>query len=192
MDLDLDAVLAELAAGRPVFHSKRDFQHALAWQIQSRHPAAQVRLEPRPRRAVHLDMLVRLGGRWTAVELKYLLSRFNGAVDGEAFDLPNQSAQDISRHDVVKDVVRVETLIGEGYAERGFVIVLTNDATYWRPSARATTIDAAFRIHEGRALEGTLSWAWRVQYPREVSCADSRAASEEVNSWDVIGLENIG
>lgn len=104
-------------------------------------------------------MLVGLGGRRIAVELKYLLSRFDGTVDGEAFDLPNQAAQDISRHDVVKDIVRVETLISGGYAGHGLVVVLTNDATYWRPSARATTIDAAFRIHQGRTLKGTLAWA---------------------------------
>jgi hypothetical protein len=61
--LDLDAVtmLSLLAERRPVFHSERDFQHALAWQIQLAYPEAQIRLEPRPRRSIHLDLLVRRG-----------------------------------------------------------------------------------------------------------------------------------
>ena len=31
---------SELAARRPVFHSERDFRHALAWQIQLNYPRA--------------------------------------------------------------------------------------------------------------------------------------------------------
>ena len=33
--------------------------------------------------------------------------------------------------------------------------------SYWQQALRADTIDAAFRIHEGRVLAGTLSWAAR-------------------------------
>lgn len=32
--------MSELAARRPVFHSERDFQQALAWQIQLNYPQA--------------------------------------------------------------------------------------------------------------------------------------------------------
>lgn len=77
------------------------------------------------------------------------------------FDLPHQSANDISRHDVIKDVTRVEALLADGYADEGYVVVLTNDRSYWQPSSRQDTIDAAFRLHEGRILAGTLAWAPR-------------------------------
>jgi hypothetical protein len=161
--LDLDAVtaLSLLAERRPVFHSERDFQHALAWQIQLAHPEAQIRLEPRPRRGIHLDLLVRRGERRTAIELKYLVAALHASVAGELFDLPHQSANDISRHDVIKDIARVEALLADGYADEGCVVVLTNDRSYWQPSSRPATIDAAFRLHEGRVLPGSLAWAAR-------------------------------
>lgn len=153
--------VAKLSEHRPVFHSERDFQHALAWQIQLANPQARIRLETRPRRGVHLDLLVTLEGVRTAVELKYLLAGLRTSVDGELFDLPHQAANDISRHDVVKDITRVEAVVADGYAEVGSVLVLSNDRSYWQPSLRAGSIDAAFRLHEGRALEGTLAWASR-------------------------------
>jgi hypothetical protein len=77
------------------------------------------------------------------------------------FDLPHLSAHDISRHDVVKDITRVEAILADGYADFGCVLVLSNDRSYWQPPARAGSIDAAFRLHEGRVLAGTLSWAAR-------------------------------
>jgi hypothetical protein len=161
LNVDVAGALSALAVRRPIFHSERDFQHALAWQIQLACPAAQIRLETRPRRGVHLDLLVRLAGTSTAIELKYLLAGLRATVGGELFDLPHQSANDISRHDVVKDITRVEGMLGDGYADHGCVLVLTNDRSYWQPTARADTIDAAFRLHEGRVLEGTMRWADR-------------------------------
>lgn len=60
---------------------------------------------------------------------------------------------------MVKDITRVETMLADGYADHGCVVVLTNDRSYWQPTARADTIDAAFRLYEGRVLEGTVGWA---------------------------------
>jgi hypothetical protein len=161
LDIDIPTVLSALVAQRLVFHSERDFQHALAWQIQLTYPNAQIRLEPRPRRGIHLDMLVHLGQERTAIELKYLVAALHATVGGELFELPSQSAQDISRHDVIKDITRVEALLANGYADHGHVLVLSNDRSYWQQPLRADTIDAAFRIHDGRVLAGTLSWAAR-------------------------------
>lgn len=95
----------------------------------------------------------------TAIELKYLVAGLRTSVAGELFDLPHQSANDISRHDVVKDIVRVETILADGYADHGCVLVLSNDRSYWQPPVRGGSIDAAFRLHEGRVLAGTLVWA---------------------------------
>jgi hypothetical protein len=156
---DVPALMAALATSRPIFHSEADFQHALAWQIQLGHPQAQLRLETRPRRQVHLDLLVRLPDRRVAIELKYLVARFEGTVDGESFDLPGGGAQDTSRHDVVKDIVRVETVLADSYADEGWVIVLSNDSSYSRPGLRPTAIDGEFRLHEGQVLAGPRKWA---------------------------------
>jgi hypothetical protein len=106
--------MTALAEHRPVFHSEADFQHALAWQLQKADPAARIRLELRPRRGMCLDVLVSSDGVRAAIELKYLVRRFQGEVDGEQFDLPDQSAHDIGRYDVIKDVVRTESFVAEG------------------------------------------------------------------------------
>lgn len=158
-DLNLPALMTKLAGRRPVFHSEADFQHALAWEIQARHPTAAIRLETRPTRGIHLDLLVVDGGRRTAIELKYLADRFEGVVLGERFALPRQGAHDISRYDACKDIWRLETMVADGYADSGSAIVLSNDGGYWRPGTKADPIDACFRIYEGRSVEGTLKWA---------------------------------
>jgi hypothetical protein len=159
VNVDVMGALSALAVRRPVFHSERDFQHALAWQIQLASPQAQVRLETRPRRGIHLDLLVMLDGVRTAFELKYLVAGLHAEVGGELYDLPHQSANDISRHDVVKDITRVEAIVADGYADYGCVLALSNDPSYWQPSSRVDSIDTAFRLHEGRVLAGTLNWA---------------------------------
>jgi hypothetical protein len=158
-DLHVPLLMGRLAVRRPVFHSEADFQHALAWQIQIEHPNSAIRLETRPTRGIHLDMLVVDDGRRTAIELKYLADRFEGVVLGEHFALPRQGAHDISRHDACKDIWRIETMIAEGYADTGAAIVLTNDGGYWRQGTKADPIDACVRIHEGRTIDGTLQWA---------------------------------
>jgi hypothetical protein len=163
LGIDLTAALGALAGERPVFHSERDLQHALAWQLQVSYPDAQVRLETRPRRGIHLDMLITAAGKRTAIELKYLVAGLHAVVGEEEFDLPHQSANDISRHDVIKDITRVETLLAAEYADIGHVLVLSNDRSYWQPGLRADTIDAAFRIHEDRVLAGNLAWAVRAE-----------------------------
>lgn len=159
MGIDMVGMLSGLAARRPIFHSEADFQHALAWQIHQAHPDARVRLETRPVRDIRLDLFVCVDDVRVAVELKHLMAGFTGVVDGERFELPSQAAQDISRHDVIKDVVRLERLVVEGHADVGWSVTLTNDAGYWSPSRKLDPIDAAFRLHEGRSLSGTLSWA---------------------------------
>lgn len=149
-----------LAAKRPVFHSEADFQHALAWQIQLDHPDARIRLEtrPLPGRPVYLDMAVAVNGRRIAVELKYLVKAVLADIDGEHFELRPQSAQDVRRYDVIKDVCRLEEIVACGAADAGVMVALTNDPSYWSPG-RVGTVDAAFRLHEGQVLSGELGWA---------------------------------
>ena len=53
---DVEAVLASLAAKRPVFHSEADFQFAFAWESQKRYPGLKVRLETHPEPNVRLDL----------------------------------------------------------------------------------------------------------------------------------------
>jgi hypothetical protein len=161
IELDVAGTLAELAEVRPIFRHERDFQRAVARQVRLRHPQATVGLEAPSRPGNHLDVLIGLRNRRTAIELKYLRTRFRGTVAGESYELAHHAAHNTRRHDVIQDVTRVETLLSAGYADEGYVVVLTNDRNYWLPSARADTNGDAFRIHEGRQFEGTLKWASR-------------------------------
>ena len=157
----LDEILETLARTRPVFHSEADFQHALAWHWKERSPNAVVRLEyrlPFEGERSYADLWVRDAGQTTYVELKYWTRALTVQVDDETFTLANQAAQDISRYDFIKDLCRVERVVGQGLTTRGFVVALTNDPGYWNP-ARPGTVDAAFRLDEDRALAGQLAWA---------------------------------
>lgn len=159
MTQDIHGLVRRLALRRPLFHSEADFQHALAWQWHLEDSDSEIRLETRPERGIRLDLLVLTPQRRTAVELKYLVARFEGTVAGEPYDLPNQGAHDISRHDVCKDLARVEKLLADGYCDDGWVIVLSNDPGYWRPGTKPSPIDEAFRLHEGRIIQGPLAWS---------------------------------
>jgi hypothetical protein len=153
-------VLARLAVHRPVFHSEADFQHALAWELHVEAPDGRVRLEtrPLPGRSVFLDLAAVIDGTRVALELKYLTRPFTATLDGEVFQLRHQAAHDVRRYDVVKDICRLEEVVATGAADIGFAVILTNDPAYGH-AGRTDTSDAAFRIPEGGALDGTLTWA---------------------------------
>lgn len=159
MKLDLRGCIKRLAVERPVFHSEADFQHALAWAIQNRFPAAAVRLELRPNVQIreYMDIWVTFEGERHAIELKYKTRQLGTTVNGEAFSLVNQAAQDLARYDFFKDVERLERLVSSGAASFGWAVFLTNDRGYWM-MGRDLSVDAAFRMQHGRSATGTMAW----------------------------------
>jgi hypothetical protein len=152
----LNDILRELALERPVFHSEADFQHALAWAMQVKFPTAGVRLEV-PIDGFHVDLIVQGGNFREAFELKYKTKGGIYCVGNELFHLKQHSAQDIGRYDFLKDLCRLEGFVTSGAAEQGWALLLTNDPRYWT-LGRTGTVDSAFRIHEGTALEGAVEW----------------------------------
>ena len=52
----------------------------------------------------------------------------------------------------------MESLVDVGRATHGIAILITNSSRFWRPPQRSDVNDAAFRVHEGRRLGGTLKW----------------------------------
>jgi hypothetical protein len=156
---ELEQTMATLADHRPVFHSEADFQHGFAWQLHHARPNARIRLETRPRPGVRLDVLALIDGSRVAFELKYLLRTLNTTIEDEPFELPFQGAQDTRRYDFIKDVGRLEVLLRDDLADRGFSIALTNDPVYWQGGDREDVADAAFRLGEGRTLAGVMDWA---------------------------------
>jgi hypothetical protein len=157
----LRGALARLSKRRPLFHSEADFQHELAWELRQAASVEDIRIE-RPfaeggsRRA--LDLALRLRGEWFGLELKYLSRRLQHVIDGEAFDLANQAAQDIRRYDYWKDVARLEEWTRGGRLQAGAAILLTNDPNFWT-GGRKGVVDEQFRTHDGRSALGSLRWS---------------------------------
>ena len=103
--MDLQFPLSRLKNKRKVFHSEADFQFALAWELQLQYPDASVRLEyPPPNDPTkYVDILLRLGDDVYPIELKYKTKLFSAVVGGEPYYLKNHGAQDIGKHDFVKE-----------------------------------------------------------------------------------------
>lgn len=160
--IDITRVLEELAGKRKVFHSEADFQHALAWEIHQQWLGCSMRLEFKPPHLdnrIYVDIWAANENATLAVELKYKTRKPHADdVDGETFDLLNQSAQDVGRYDFLKDIQRLEQIVSGQNDIVGYAILLTNDRTYWNPPRNNQTVDASFRIHEGRSITGELSW----------------------------------
>lgn len=159
--LDFDSALNSLAHKRPVFHSEADFQYALAWELRLENPNIDIRLEYPPpwlEGRIHLDLWVMEGDTATAVELKYMTQRIDISLGRERFALKGHSAQDSGRYDFVKDIERLERVVAAGRRVIGYAVMLTNDHLYWSLPRRNDTLDADFRIHEGRSLSGSLAW----------------------------------
>lgn len=159
---EIYSILSRLAARRPIFHSEADFQHALAWEFHISNEGAQVRLEKQiaetgsPRE--YLDLLVHIGDQSIAIELKYKTRLLNINHEGEQYSLRNQSAQDIGRHDFIKDIGRLERYVKAHEKSEGIAVLLTNDPSYWTASKKLDSIDVQFRIHEGRILQVGAAW----------------------------------
>ena len=162
--IDMDGLMESLADSRKVFHSEADFQHALAWHIHQAMPESQVRLEVDVMQVEHqrrfLDIWLPLEG--IAIELKYKTRGLELEQDDEPFVLRNQSAQDQGRYDFLLDIQRLELMRSSlEQCKAGYAVLLTNDSSYWKVPTQRDTVDADFRVHEGRAVLGALAWAAR-------------------------------
>jgi len=160
--LEISEVLSSLAKQRPVFHSEADFQHAFAWEIHQRLPSdALVRLElpvQVRQQFLHIDVWVVYQNATLAVELKYKTRRLTVHIGNEQYRLKDQSAQDISRYDFLKDVQRLEQVVAVHPNSIGYAVLLTNDSAYWKKPVNHSTVDADFRLCDGRVVEGVLAW----------------------------------
>jgi hypothetical protein len=161
MDLFIEDIMKPLSKARPIFHSEADFQHAVAWEIHNRFPQSRIRLEYPPLkigRNVHIDICCIIENLFYPIELKYKTRTLRTNCQGEYFKLLSQSAQDIGRYDFAKDLERLENII-EVYSDAvGYLVFLSNDSSYWKPSRQSSSIDADFRLHEDRVLTGLLKW----------------------------------
>ncbi len=159
MNGNLLGMIDGLSSLRPIFNMEADFQFALGWEIQKKFPDWSVRFEHKPTNLndrIFVDLWIK-GDQTYAIELKYKTRKLDVNVKGESFNLLDQSAQDIGRYDFLKDVERLENIVSAHDNVKGYAIILTNDSSYWK-SPTFETIDAKFRIHDGRVVNGELTW----------------------------------
>ncbi|MFC5379314.1 DUF7669 domain-containing protein [Aquipuribacter nitratireducens] len=83
------------------------------------------------------------------------------------------------RHDVVKDVGRLERWVSAAEDRDGAVVVVTNDSYLWRiASHERGGIDTDFRIHEGATLSGRRQWG---------PCAGATTTAKREAPIDLVG-----
>jgi len=154
-----------LAQERPIFHSERDFQFWLGWMLREHcglRPMIEVPLRLfAPGAQERVDIVADTAQGKTAIELKYLTRELKMNVGGECYRLSNQSAQDMRRYDVLRDIERLEKCTRHGLAV-GYMLALSNEPLYWRRSrVRRVTNDGEFRLHHGRNISGKMQWGPR-------------------------------
>ena len=158
----IETAMNNLKIKHQIFHSEADFQFSLAWELQKILPDAKIHLEycPLLDDSMHIDIYVLDEGHSHPIELKYKTKELKAPIGSEYYNLKNQFAHDIGRYDFLYDISRIEKMktICDDFAS-GFAIILTNDAAYWSSPCTNHTVDAAFRIHEGRFIAGCLSWS---------------------------------
>lgn len=165
---DIKTAVCSLRNNRTIFHSEADFQFALAWELQRTLPNAQIRLEYCPHFApeMHVDIFAIDEEGTHPIELKYKTRSIQAIVSNECFSLKNHGAQDFGRYDFLRDVERIEKVrkLDKDF-RTGYAIFLSNEPSYWNVPKSKNTVDTAFRIHEGRIVQGKL--AWREDVPLE-------------------------
>lgn len=159
--LDIHNIMKGLAERRPIFHSENDFQLALDQFVPETIAESEILLEFNPFASGNSRIDIWLPSERAAIELKYPTQKFNVTSKGRRFALKEHGAQDTLRYDFVRDINRLERVVAERHdADRGFAVLLTNDASYWNLPAPGwqSTQDAAFRLHAGAKLSGTCAW----------------------------------
>ena len=158
---DINNDIEILKTSNKVFHSEADFQFSLAWELHKILPNAKIKLDYCPifDKDMHIDIYVIDGEQSFPIELKYKTRKIEQPIDGEQYNLKNHGAQDIGRFDFLFDIHRIEKAKAlDPKFKAGYAIMLTNDSLYWKHPSSKETVDAAFRIHEGKTVMGKLSW----------------------------------
>lgn len=145
--------MSTLAAKRSAFYSEADFQFALAWELQTLLPNANIHLERRvviKNESWYIDIWVEYDGKIFPIELKYKTK--SAVISG--IELKNHAAMDFGCYDYLKDIYRLENLSN---IEKGFAVMLTNDPAYYTNTKRSSAYDN-FKIYDDVTRGGRLSW----------------------------------
>lgn len=144
--MDIKKIIHELSLKRSTFHSEKDFQLALAWQIKE-----------------HSDLEVNLERRFNFENGSHAYVDISFSVDDMLFPFElkhktiKHGAKDGGRYLFIRDIERLERIVELENCGLGFAIFLTNDSGYWIKGDKET-IDKDFLLYEGRILEGVMKW----------------------------------
>ena len=170
---ELERLMNELGAEPRIFNSEAQFQFELAWKIKEVFDC-EVRLEllsheystTRNYRGKeqpyikheYTDIILEKEDISIALELKYKTAK------RDQYHLKNQGATDLGSYDFLWDVHRLQILTGLEKGgnvlrpcQRGFAIILTNDAVYWNKASQKREIDKDFFIDGDEKGCGTLT-----------------------------------
>ena len=167
IDIVRQDVFAFLKSNDELLFNERDFQmHLATWLRNSANHYDDVDVEyyvPRSElenyvwdSELRLDIVVKKGGEYCPVELKYKtkkverqITRFDEALHDKVVVMKNQGAQDLGMYDFWKDVRRVE-LVRRRFAKvkGGLAVFVTNDALYTKAS-KPTSNNYLLNMNEG-------------------------------------------
>ena len=167
IDIVRQDVFAFLESNDELLFNERDFQmHLATWLRNSANHYDDVDVEyyvPRSElenyvwdSELRLDIVVKKGGEYCPVELKYKtkkverqITRFDEALHDKVVVMKNQGAQDLGMYDFWKDVHRVE-LVRRRFAKvkGGLAVFVTNDALYTKAS-KPTSNNYLLNMNEG-------------------------------------------
>lgn len=175
----LSSCMRSMSKKRPIFSSETDLRASLVNELHESLPGADFNIEATiPNSGKRFDVLITKDGKRVAIELKYPTARYSGIVDGTEFNLKNHSAYDHRRHDILRDIQKIENFCLENNETTGFVIVVTNAATLWDGPIRKDTADREFSIRHGNKATGFLKWA------ETASAGTTRGREAEINLAD--------
>jgi hypothetical protein len=143
-----------------VYQSEDHLKLSLAAELAQMYGDERVRLEWNPPTGKQVDIGVRREGVTIPIELKYKTDEaiVDDELFGESFELKRHGAHPHNHYLILRDVTRIEKIVQQ-QGRYGYVVLLTNDSNYWtRPRTSSQTSYDAFRIHEGRTIEGTADW----------------------------------
>lgn len=176
VDIVREDVVAFLNSNKELLFNERDFQvHLSTWLKKSPNAYDDVDVEyyvPYQEledyvwsSELRLDIVVKKGGEYCPVELKYKtkrverkIKRFDEQLDHSVIVMKDQGAQDLGMYDFWKDVRRVELVCKRfKQVKGGLAVFVTNDASYKKDS-RTTSNNYLFNMSEGRKFGKQMHW----------------------------------
>lgn len=156
---EIEKIIMKLAERRKLFHSEDDFKFALALTIKELYKNAEIRLEY-PFDNIHIDILVNLNDNRIPIELKYKTKEYHLKVNEENYNLKEQYAENIGKYLYLKDIQRIENLIGKcSKISEGYTIFVTNNKSY-QNSSRSNSKCINFSLKNGRIIKKKSKLVW--------------------------------